>query len=42
MNAQTDVEIRKCIEDIKDICLVLTDPAEWKRRKEATDEPKTT
>ena len=34
MSAQTDAEIKKCLEDIKDICLVLTDPKEWKRRKE--------
>ncbi len=34
MSAQTDADIVKCITDIKDICLVMTDPKEWQRRRD--------
>lgn len=29
MSKQIDETIRKCLEDIKDICLVLTEPKKW-------------
>jgi hypothetical protein len=33
MNKETtDNNIKKCLEDIKDICLVLTDPKEWVKK----------
>jgi hypothetical protein len=29
-----DANIQKCIDDIKDITLVLTNPKEWEKQKE--------
>jgi hypothetical protein len=32
-----DANIQKCIDDIKDITLVLTNPKEWEKQKEEKD-----